>query len=58
MADDKTQVGGQDRKRVSLSEDYEVRDWMESFGVSKDKLVEAVNAVGDRADDVRAYLKR
>jgi len=58
MADDKTQVGGQDRKRVSLSEGYEVRDWMESFGVSKDKLVEAVNAVGDRADDVRAYLKR
>ena len=58
MADDKTQVGDQDRKRVSLSEDYEVRDWMESFGVSKDKLVEAVNAVGDRADDVRAYLKR
>ena len=58
MADDKTQVGGQDRKRISLSEDYEVRDWMESFGVSKEKLVEAVNAVGDGADDVREYLKR
>lgn len=58
MADDKTQVGGQDRKRISLSEEYEVRDWMESFGVSKEKLVEAVNAVGDRADDVREYLKR
>lgn len=58
MADDKTQVGGQDRQRISLSEDYEVRDWMESFGVSKEKLVEAVNAVGDRADDVREYLKR
>ncbi|UYY79560.1 DUF3606 domain-containing protein [Sphingomonas sp. R1] len=58
MADDKTQVGGQDRKRISLSEDYEVRDWMESFGVSKEKLVEAVKAVGDRADDVRDYLKR
>ncbi|MET3712654.1 hypothetical protein ABIC65_003372 [Sphingomonas trueperi] len=58
MADDKTQVGGQDRQRISLSEEYEVRDWMESFGVSKEKLVEAVNAVGDRADDVREYLKR
>ncbi|MET3726038.1 MULTISPECIES: DUF3606 domain-containing protein [Sphingomonas] len=58
MADDKTQVGGQDRQRISLSEDYEVRDWMESFGVSKEKLVEAVNAVGDRADDVREYLNR
>lgn len=58
MADDKTQVGGQDRQRISLSEDYEVRDWMESFGVSKETLVEAVNAVGDRADDVREYLNR
>lgn len=58
MADDKTQVGGQDRKRIALSEDYEVRDWMESFGVSKEKLIEAVNAVGDRAEDVREYLNR
>ncbi|MGN8001402.1 DUF3606 domain-containing protein [Sphingomonas sp. 22176] len=58
MADDKTQLGGQDRQRISLSEEYEVRDWMESFGVSKEKLVEAVNAVGDRADDVREYLNR
>ncbi|WP_019370818.1 MULTISPECIES: DUF3606 domain-containing protein [unclassified Sphingomonas] len=58
MADDKTKVGGQDRQRISLSEDYEVRDWTESFGVSKERLVEAVNAVGDRADDVREYLKR
>lgn len=27
MADDKTKTGGQDRSRISLSEDYEVRDW-------------------------------
>jgi len=58
MADDKAQVGGQDRQRISLSEDYEVRDWMESFRVSKEKLVEAVNAVGERVDDVREYLNR
>lgn len=58
MADDKTKVGGQERQRINLHEDYEVQDWTKSFGVSKDKLVEAVNAVGDRADDVREYLKR
>lgn len=58
MADDKTKVGGQDRQRINLHEDYEVEDWTKSLGVSKDKLVEAVNAVGDRADDVREYLKR
>jgi hypothetical protein len=58
MADDKTKVGGEDRQRISLKEDYEVRDWTESLGVSREKLVEAVGAVGDRADDVRQYLKR
>lgn len=58
MADDKTKVGGQDRQRINIQEDYEVQDWTKSLGVSKDKLVEAVNAVGDRADDVREYLKR
>lgn len=58
MADDKTKVGGEDRQRISLNEDYEVRDWTESLGVSREKLVEAVDAVGDRADDVREYLKR
>ncbi|MBA3479002.1 MAG: DUF3606 domain-containing protein [Lautropia sp.] len=34
MADDKTKPGGQDRKRISLSEDYEVRDWCDKFGVT------------------------
>lgn len=58
MADDKTKVGGQDRQRINIQEYYEVQDWTKSLGVSKDKLVEAVNAVGDRADDVREYLKR
>jgi hypothetical protein len=58
MADDKTKVGGQDGQRINIHEDYEVQDWTKPFGVSKDKLVEAVNAVGDRADDVREYLNR
>lgn len=34
MSDDKTKTGGQDRKRISLEQDYEVRDWAEKFGVS------------------------
>ena len=34
MADDKTKPGGQDRKRINLSEDYEVRDWCDKFGVT------------------------
>ncbi|MDP5279219.1 DUF3606 domain-containing protein [Sphingomonas sp. DG1-23] len=57
MADDKTQAGGQDRARINLNEDYEVRDWTSSLGVSRERLQEAVEAVGDRADDVREWLK-
>ena len=58
MADDKTHVGSPDRDRISLSEDYEVRDWMQSLGVSEAELREAADAVGNSAEAVRAYLKR
>lgn len=58
MADDKNQVGAADRSRISLSEDYEIRGWTASLGVSEQELREAVDAVGNSADAVRAYLKR
>jgi hypothetical protein len=48
MSDDKTKSGGQDRTRISLSEDYEVRDWSEKF---------AVKEVGNDAAAVEAHLK-
>lgn len=57
MADDKQAVGSPDRDRISLSEDYEIRDWTTSLGVSEAELREAVDAVGNSADAVRAYLK-
>ncbi len=57
MADDKTKPGGQDRRRINLSEDYEVRDWAKKFGVSEDELRKAVGAVGNDAAKVEAYLK-
>ena len=57
MTDDKSKTGGQDRQRISLSEDYEVRDWSEKFGVSEDRLRAAVGKVGDRADDVERELR-
>ena len=56
MADDKTKVGGQDRARINVNEDYEVRDWCKSLGVTEDELRKAVAAVGDRADEVREHL--
>ena len=57
MSDDKTQRGGQDRTRISLSEDYEVRDWSAKFGVSEEQLRAAVGRVGDRAEDVERELR-
>ena len=57
MADDKNSTGSPDRDRISLSEDYEVRDWMKSLDVSEDELRKAVDAVGNSADKVREYLK-
>lgn len=58
MADDKTKSGGQDRERINVNQDYELRDWSESLGTTPEKLKEAVQAVGDRADKVREYLKK
>ena len=57
MADDKKSVGTPDRDRISLGEDYEIRDWTEALGVSEAQLREAVDAVGNSADKVRDYLK-
>jgi hypothetical protein len=57
MSDDKNNAGGQDRKRISLSEDYEVRDWSKNFGCSEAELRAAVAAVGYQATAVEGYLK-
>ena len=57
MSDDRSKPGGQDRTRISLSEDYEVRDWSEKFGVSEARLRAAVEKVGNQADDIQRELR-
>ena len=57
MSDDKSKSGGQDRKRINLSQDYEVRDWSKKFGVTPDELKAAVRAVGENAGEVEKHLK-
>jgi len=56
MSDDKSKTGGQDRSRINVNEDYELRDWSKSMHTTPERLKEAVAAVGDRADKVREYL--
>ena len=57
MPDNKSNSGGQDRKLISLTEDYEVRDWSKKFGVTADELRKAVEAVGNEPAKVETYLK-
>ena len=57
MADDLTKRGGQDRKRINVNEDYELRDWAKKFGVTSERLKAAVRAVGDDAQTVEQHLK-
>lgn len=57
MADDLKSSGGQDRQRINVHQDHELRDWAAKFGVSADALRRAVQAVGDRADAVEAHLR-
>jgi hypothetical protein len=57
MADNLQNRGGQDRKRIDVNQDHELRDWSRKFGVSPDELKAAVRAVGNEAAKVEAHLK-
>ena len=39
MADDLSNRGSPDRDRISVNEDYEVRDWAKKFGVDRTETV-------------------
>jgi hypothetical protein len=57
MSDDKTKTGPQDAKFVNVNEDYELRYWTGKFGVSAEKLKEAVKAVGTSAAKIGEFLQ-
>jgi len=56
MPDDTKNRGPQDRARISLGEEHEVRYWTQALGVTKEQLAAAVQAVGNSADRVKAHL--
>jgi hypothetical protein len=58
MSDDLTNSGAADRARISLGEEYEIRYWTGKFGVSAEKLADAVEQVGNSADAVAIYFGR
>jgi len=54
--DDKTKTGRGDDSRINVNESYELQYWSEKFNVSRDRLKEAVKAVGIQVADVQKYL--
>jgi hypothetical protein len=58
MADDKSKTGKPDRIRINIEEDYERRDWAKTFGVSEQRLREAVQKVGPMVQKVAEELNK
>jgi hypothetical protein len=57
MSDDKSKAQGQDRERINVNQDYELRHWAKAMNTTPERVKEAVHAVGDSVDTVRKYLK-
>lgn len=58
MSDDKNDVGQADRLRINVNEDYELQYWSNKFGVTAQRLRDAVDKVGVMAADVERELSR
>lgn len=58
MADNPNLRSGQDRKRVDVHQEHEVRWWTQKWGVSREELEKAVQAVGTSVNKVEEYLNK
>jgi len=56
MADDTSVRGGQDRTRVNVNQEHELRYWSQKWGVSQDELRAAVGRVGPMVADLERHL--
>ena len=54
--DDLKNKGQQDRSKINMHEDHEVKYWTRQLGVSKEQLHNAVDKVGNGAAAVRKQL--
>jgi hypothetical protein len=58
VADDRSKAVQPDRIRINIEEDHERRAWAEKFGVSEQRLREAVQKVGPMAQNVAEELNK
>lgn len=56
MADDLKNRGVQDRIRINVHEEHEVRYWTQELRVTPEELKRAVETVGVMVADVKKYL--
>lgn len=56
MSDDLKNRSGQDRLRIDVHEEHELRYWMRELAVTRERLEQAVESVGVMAADVRKNL--
>lgn len=56
MSDDLSKRRPQDAAKVNVNESWELDYWSKKFSVTKERLKEAVKAVGTSAISVQKYL--
>jgi uncharacterized protein DUF3606 len=55
--DDKNKIGGPDRDRINIRENYEVEYWTRTLGISAEELKKAVAEAGTSTEAVKNNLK-
>jgi hypothetical protein len=58
MPDDPSKKAPEDRSRISITEPDQAQYWADKFGVSKERLLEAVTKVGYSPQAIGRELKR
>ena len=58
MADDKSNVGGQDRNRVAGGQDYEVRHFAEANGISIEQAEQLIARHGNNRDELERAVQQ
>lgn len=58
MMDDKIRRGAQDRRRINIGEDYELRYWSQKFNITPARLKDIVAKVGDSVSTIEAELRK
>jgi hypothetical protein len=58
MPDDPTKRGPQDPRRISLTQEHEIRYWTGALSVTEERLRELVRDHGNSADKIRDVIKQ